>query len=92
MSKLATDDSVAALANEAMKREKAWRWESGSHYKALLLKAWDRGALAIAITKALEPYDPGQIVKLEVGVDFQFPFPWRRNWALIIVEDEEAGE
>jgi hypothetical protein len=88
---MSATDAVAALTEQAMKRERAWRWEPDSHYKALLLKAWDRGSLAIDITRALEPYAPEQIVKLEVGVDFQFPFPWRRNWALILIEDEEPG-
>jgi hypothetical protein len=80
------------LAADALQHEKPWRWEPQSHYKALVLKAWDKNTLAVEITKALEPYEPHQIVKLEVSVDFQYPFPWRRNWALIVVEDEEAEQ
>jgi hypothetical protein len=88
----AAGDAVNTLAVDALRREKSWRWEPQSHYKALILKAWDKGTLAIAITKALEPYEPQQIIKVEMGVDFQFFLPWRRNWALIVVEDEETAQ
>jgi hypothetical protein len=54
-------------------------------YQAILERAWTKPELAEEILEALAPYPPENVIKIEVGVDFQFPFPWRRNWAMIVV-------
>jgi hypothetical protein len=50
-----------------------------------ILRAWDKEGLADKITKAIEPYPPEQVVSIRCGIDFQFFFPLRRNWALVVV-------
>ena len=61
-------------------------------YRVVLLKAWTKDTLALKIQSTLEPYVQGEIVSIESRVDFQYFWPWRRNWALIVLKTLEPSE
>jgi hypothetical protein len=60
------------------------------HYSTFLLKAWTKDTLCGKIESTLAPYPPDAIVSIEARVDFQFFWPWRRDWALIVVKRPDA--
>jgi hypothetical protein len=59
-------------------------------YLVIVLRGWTKEGLAVKIRERLDPFPQESIVILEAGVDFQFPWPFRRNWALIVVKRPEA--
>jgi hypothetical protein len=59
-------------------------------YATFLLKAWTKDTLCRKIKDTLDPYPPEAIVSSEARVDFQFFWPWRRDWALIVVNRPDA--
>jgi len=59
-------------------------------YAAFVLKAWTKETLAIRICTTLDPYPADAIISITSNVDFQFGWPFRRNWALIIVRRPDA--
>lgn len=61
-----------------------------SVYEAYAVRAYTKEKLAMRITERLEPYPREAIVKVQAGVDFQFFWPFRRNWAVIVVRRPEA--
>ena len=58
-------------------------------YRVVLLKAWTKDTLARKIQDTLEPYTQHEIVSIQSRVDFQFGWPWRRNWALLVLKSLE---
>jgi hypothetical protein len=61
-------------------------------YRVVLLKAWTKDTLAHKIQTTLEPYAQDEIVSIQSRVDFQFGWPWRRNWALVVLKSLEPAE
>ncbi|MGH2904274.1 MAG: hypothetical protein ACRDK7_11945 [Solirubrobacteraceae bacterium] len=62
------------------------------HYSAFVVKAWTKETLASRVCEHLDPYPAEVIVSITSNVDFQFPWPWRRNWALIVVRRPDAPD
>ncbi len=60
-------------------------------YRVVLLKAWTKGTLAYAIQTTLEPYAQEEIVSVEARVGSQFGWPFRRNWALLVLKSLEPA-
>ena len=65
---------------------------AASQYRVVLLKAWTKDTLALKIQQTLEPYTQDEIVSVEARVDFQFFWPWRRDWALLVLKSLEPAE
>jgi hypothetical protein len=59
-------------------------------YSTFVVRAWTKEGLALAVNRKLDPYPADAIVTVQCGVDFQFPWPFRRNWALLVVNRPEA--
>jgi hypothetical protein len=66
------------------------RREPIGQYATYVVRAWDKEGLADRIKKKIDPYPADDIIDIKVGVDFQFFFPARRNWAIIIVKGHDA--
>ena len=65
---------------------------ASDQYRVVLLKAWTKDTLAVKIQQTLEPYTADEIVSVEARVDFQFFWPWRRDWAMIVLKTLEPVE
>ncbi len=68
------------------------RQMAASQYRVVVLKDWSKDGLAAKIAETLEPYAPEEIVSIYPQVDFQWPWPWRRNWAMIVLKTLEPGD
>jgi hypothetical protein len=60
-------------------------------YRVVLLKAWTKDTLAFKIQTTLEPYAQDEIVSIQSRVDFQFGWPFRRNWAMLVLKSLEPA-
>lgn len=65
---------------------------AASEYRVVLLKAWTKDTIAFKIQQTPEPYAQDEIISVQARVDFQFWWPWRRNWALLILKSLEPAE
>ena len=63
-----------------------------NQYRVVVLKAWTKDTLGLKIERELEPYAQDEIVSIEPAVDFQFWWPWRRNWALLVLKTLEPAD
>jgi hypothetical protein len=59
-------------------------------YAVLIVRAWTKEGLAGQLREKLDPYPPESIVSFEAGVDFQWPWPARRNWALVVAKRQRS--
>lgn len=55
-------------------------------YSVLLERAWTKEGIVIRLGKRLERYPREAIVSIDVGIDFTFFWPFRRNWAIVTVD------
>jgi hypothetical protein len=60
-------------------------------YAVFVIRAWTKETLANRIRDKLDPYPPEAIIDIKANVDFQFGWPFRRNWALITVKRPESA-
>jgi hypothetical protein len=58
-------------------------------YPVYVLRAWTKEGLAQKLWELLEPWQREEIVSVRVGVDFLFFWPFRRNWAIVVLEYPE---
>lgn len=65
---------------------------TSAQYRVVVLKAWTKEGLAEKIRHTLEPYAQDEIVNVEARVDFQFFWPWRRDWAMIVLKSLEPAD
>jgi hypothetical protein len=66
------------------------RMNDGPQYSWSVVRAYTKETLARRIREKVEAYPPEAIIKIQAGIDFQFFWPFRRNWAVIIVKRPEG--
>lgn len=59
-------------------------------YAAYVVRAYTKETLAVRIAERIEAYPQEAIVKIQAGIDFHYFWPFRRNWAVIVVKRPEA--
>jgi hypothetical protein len=59
-------------------------------YAVFVVRALTKEMLAKRISEKIDPYPPEAIISIKANVDFQFGWPFRRNWALIVVRRPES--
>jgi len=59
-------------------------------YVAFIVRACTKDTLATRICEQLDPYPADAVVSITSNVDFQFGWPFRRNWALIVIRRPDA--
>jgi hypothetical protein len=59
-------------------------------YAWFVVRAYTKETLAKRIRETVDPYPPSSIIKIQAGIDFGFFWPFRRNWAVIIVKRPEG--
>lgn len=59
-------------------------------YATFVVKALTKETLARRIAERIDPYPPEAIISIQANIDFHFGWPFRRNWAIIIVRKPEA--
>lgn len=58
-------------------------------YGIAVLKAWTKKDLARQLDELISPYPPASIISIQTGVDFQFFWPWQRNWSQVVLRVSE---
>jgi hypothetical protein len=79
-----------ARAGLSVEDDEPHRMAATAAYRVVILKAWDKDTLAQQIAETLEPYQPHEIVSVEARVDFQYFWPWRRDWAMLVLKTDET--
>jgi hypothetical protein len=58
----------------------------GENCVVMVFRAWTKESLGEKLGKQLNAYTREEIISVRVGVDFQYFWPARRNWAMVIVK------
>lgn len=55
-------------------------------YAVHVIRGWTKEGLAQNLSAAIAGYHREAIISVRTGIDFQFFWPFRRNWAIVVAE------
>jgi cell wall assembly regulator SMI1 len=59
-------------------------------YAVHVRRAWTMEGIATQIARVLDGYTQEDIIHIDTKIDFQFPWPFRRNSAVIVARRLDA--